>query len=67
MPDATFVAYVPRTLRERLRSALLGEDTGALKWEEKKVYGGSDFYISGPPALARKAHFYVQEWLCGNK
>ena len=65
MPHATFVAYVPQGMRDKLRSVLQEENTGALRWEEKKGRRGSEFYFSGPTSLARKTHSYVQEWVCG--
>lgn len=64
MSDATFVSFVPSAQRDKLRSVLEKEDTGELRWKEKKGRRGSEFYFSGPPALARRTHAYVQHWLC---
>ncbi len=63
MPNATFVAFVPAEQREALLSILRSEDTRPLSWREKRSFGGSEIYISGPPALARKAHVYIAEWV----
>lgn len=62
MPDATFVAYIPNSVRDQLRAALLNGDTGGLRWSEKRSRAGSEFYFSGPPALARRTHEYVVQW-----
>ena len=63
MSDATYVAFVPASKRDRLREILRNEDTGELVWRERRSWFGSEFYFSGPPALARKAHAYVAEWV----
>lgn len=63
MPDATFVAFVPANQREALLAILQSEDTRPLSWKEKKAFQGSEIYISGPPALARRAHAYISEWV----
>lgn len=63
MSDATYVAFVPANKRERLREMLRTEDTGALEWRERRSLFGSEFYFSGPPALARRAHAYVAQWV----
>jgi hypothetical protein len=63
MSDATYVSFVPKAKREKLREVLSGEDTGEITWRERKVHAGSEFYFSGPPALVRKVHAYVAEWL----
>ena len=64
MLDATFVAFVPRELRDQLRVQLQSADTAPLRWTEKKHRRGSEFYFSGPPGLARKTHALVQQWVC---
>jgi hypothetical protein len=63
MSDATYVAFVPRSKREKLRSTLQAEDTGAVTWREQKTLFGSEFYFSGPAALVRKTHAYITQWL----
>lgn len=63
MSDATFVAFVPAAKRDRLRQMLQTEDTGAIDWKERRSFGGSEFYFSGPSGLARRVHAYVIEWV----
>jgi hypothetical protein len=63
MSDATYVAFVPAKKRDRLREMLQTEDTGPLEWHERRAFSGSEFYFSGPAALARRAHAYVTEWV----
>ena len=63
MSDATYIAFVPTAKRDRLRQILQTEDTGPLSWREQRTMFGSEFYFSGPPGLARKAHAYVAEWV----
>ena len=63
MSEATYVAFVPKPKSDMLRHTLSTEDTGALSWRERKTFSGSEFYFTGPPELARRAHAYVAEWL----
>lgn len=63
MPEATYVAFVSKAKRAKLRTMLQTEDMGELSWREKKRLFGSEFYFSGPPTLARQAHAYVTKWL----
>ena len=63
MPEATYVAFVSKAKRAKLRTLLQTEDMGELSWREKKRLFGSEFYFSGPPTLARQAHAYVTKWL----
>jgi len=63
MDDATYVAFVPAAKRDQLRKILQTEDTGPLTWRERRSFNGSEFYFSGPAALARKAQAYVAQWL----
>jgi hypothetical protein len=63
MDDATYVAFVPAKKRDQLRKILETEDTGPLTWRERRSFHGSEFYFSGPAALARKAQAYVAQWL----
>ena len=64
MPEATYVAFVSKAQRSKLRNFLQSEDMGdQLSWREKKRLFGSEFYFSGPPTLARQAHAYVIKWL----
>ncbi len=63
MSDATYVAFVPRAKREKLRSTLQAADTGAVTWREHRKLFGSEFYFSGPSGLVRKTHAYIVHWL----
>lgn len=63
MAEATYVAFVPKTLRDRLRNTLQVEDTGALAWREQRQSRGSEFYFTGPSLLARQTHAYVVGWV----
>ena len=63
MSDATYVSFVPKSKRGKLRQVLESEDTGAVRWMEKKTFSGSEFYFSGPAALVRKTHAYITDWL----
>jgi hypothetical protein len=65
MPEATYVAFMSKAKRAKLRTMLQTEDMGELNWREKKRLFGSEFYFSGPPTLARQAHAYVTKWLAG--
>ncbi|PZQ64812.1 MAG: hypothetical protein DI570_04095 [Phenylobacterium zucineum] len=66
MPEATYVAFVPNGMSNKLRNVLQTEDTGAITWRERRVLFGSEFYFSGPPKLARAAHAYVSQWVVGH-
>lgn len=63
MHDATYVAFVPAAKRAKIRAILQSEDTAPLTWRERRSWFGSEFYFSGPPALARKAQAYVAQWV----
>ena len=63
MAEATFVSFVPKKKSDLLRKTLTTEDTGDLKWHERRTFSGSEFYFTGPAELARKAHVYVSQWL----
>ncbi|HEY2749889.1 hypothetical protein [Phenylobacterium sp.] len=63
MAEATYVAFVPAKKRDRLLEMLQTEDTAPLVWHERRSWFGSEFYFSGPAALARKAQAYVTEWV----
>jgi hypothetical protein len=63
MDEATFVSFVPKKKSDLLRQTLTTEDTGALRWRERRMFSGSEFYFTGPTELARKAHIYVTQWL----
>jgi hypothetical protein len=63
MAEATYVSFVPKTKRDKLRQTLTAEDTGDLRWRERKTFSGSEFYFTGPRELARRTHVYVTQWL----
>ena len=63
VPEATFVSFVPKAHRAKLRAALQAEDTGEVTWRELKRFSGSEFYFSGPPRTVRKTHEFVTYWL----
>lgn len=63
MVEATFVLYVPRSKRGRVRTALATDVTADLKWRERKTLFGSEFYFSGPSALARQVHATASRWV----
>jgi hypothetical protein len=64
--DVTYVSFVPRSRRDKLRSALAAEDTGRISWVEKRGIFGSEFHFSGPARLVRKTHAYITEWLASD-
>jgi hypothetical protein len=61
--EATYVSFVPRRRRAKLRKVLQSNDTGAIVWRERKRLFGSEFYFSGPTRLVRKTHDYITRWL----
>jgi hypothetical protein len=60
--ELTYVCFVPKSKRDKLREILQTEDTGPVRWTEKRARSGSEFYFSGPSLLVRKAHAYVSWW-----
>ena len=64
--EVTYVSYVPKRKRAKLRHVLQTEDTGAVRWSEKKKLFGSEFYFSGPTELVRKTHAYITQWLAAD-
>ena len=57
MEDATYVVFAPTSKRGLMREHFAqGSHHERLRWREQKRFGGSEFYISGPPAAAREAH-----------
>jgi hypothetical protein len=67
MTDVTYVAFVPRSKCDKLRDALSAEDTGAIRWFEKRGMFGSEFHFSGPAGLVRRTHAYITEWLASDR
>ena len=66
MIEATYVLFVPKAKRNKLRSVLQAEDTTPISWKEKRASGGSEFYFSGPASLARETHLHLARWLTTN-
>jgi len=63
MVEATFVLYVPKAQRTLVRTRLNAEAAADLKWRERKTLFGSEFYFSGPSALARQVHAIAASWI----
>lgn len=63
MSDATYVSFVPGSKRTRLRQILTSEDTGPVRWTEKRGLFMSEFSFSGPSAVVRKVHAHVTSWI----
>lgn len=63
MSEVTYVSFVPKRKRAKLRSVLQSEDTGEIRWREKKTLFGSEFYFSGPTDLVRRTHAFITRWL----
>jgi hypothetical protein len=61
--QVTYVSFVPKSKRDKLRKILETEDTGPISWSEKRTFAGSEFYFSGPSPLVRKAHLYITWWV----
>jgi hypothetical protein len=61
--QVTYVSFVPRSKRDKLRQILETEDTGPIQWTEKRTFMGSEFYLMGPSPLVRKAHQYISWWV----
>lgn len=65
MSEATYVVFVPKPMRGKLRNVLQSEDLGPMRWREQRRLRGSEFYFTGPPGLARRTHAYVMNWVTG--
>lgn len=63
MIEATFVLFVPKAKRAQVRGRLAKEASAELKWRERKMFSGSEFYFSGPAAKAREFHSTANRWL----
>lgn len=63
--EATYVLYAQKAVRGRLLQVLAAHADGAVRWRERKRLFGSEFYLTGPAAAARKAHSALTEaaWL----
>ena len=66
MTEVTYVSFVPFAKRAKLRNLLKEEGAGPLKWREKRRLFGSEFYFSGPPAVARETHLQISLWLAAD-
>jgi hypothetical protein len=67
MAELTCMSFVPKGQRGKLRHVLMTEDTGELRWRERKTLFGSEFYFSGPAGLVMRTHRYVSHWVAENK
>jgi hypothetical protein len=67
LTDVTYVSFVPRSRRAKLRNALSSEDTGQIRWVEKRRIFGSEFHFSGPARPVRKTHAYITAWLASDR
>ena len=56
MIDPTYVLLVPRAKRKEFRTILGKEDIAPVSWREKRSFGGSVFYLTGPATLVRETH-----------
>jgi hypothetical protein len=54
--EATYVLFAQNSQRARLREALAAQSDGPVRWRERKLLFGSEFYLTGPAAAARRAH-----------
>jgi hypothetical protein len=63
MVEATYVLFVPKAKRSRVRTGLASEAGEDLKWRERRTLFGSEFYLSGPAMLARQVHAAATAWI----
>jgi hypothetical protein len=63
MAEATFVLYAPRSRRAGLRATLGAVGADRVTWRERKMLFGSEFYLTGPSAAARRVHAAATDWL----
>ena len=63
MVEATYVLFVPKAKRLQVRDVLKADVPESVQWRERKKLFGSEFYVSGPAALAREAHEQAVRWL----
>ena len=40
MIEATYVSFVPKKKSDKLRQTLTAEDTGPLRWHERRTFSG---------------------------
>jgi hypothetical protein len=67
MGNLTYVSLVPKESTDKLRKILSEEDTGEIEWREVRAGRGSEFYFTGPSALARCTHEYVTLWVANER
>lgn len=63
MVETTYVLFVPKAKRARVRTGLAAEPNEVLKWRERRTLFGSEFYFSGPAAVARQTHACASRWV----
>ena len=62
--DATYVIFAAKDARAGVRERLRVAIDETIRWTERKSFGGgSEFFLSGPPARAREAHEAMMLWL----
>jgi hypothetical protein len=61
--EATYVIFAAKAARSGVRERLRAAIDDAVRWTERKSFGGSEFFISGPPARAREAHEAMMLWM----
>jgi hypothetical protein len=67
MADLTCVVFVPKKARGQLRHVLMTADMGELRWRERKRLFGSEFYFTGPSALALKTQAFLTRWVAARR
>lgn len=60
MIEATFVLFARKAQLGRLRAFLKSHAMETVSWKERRRLFGSEFYVSGPAAEARRAHEAAQ-------
>jgi hypothetical protein len=63
MSETTCVSIVPKAKRIQLRQILANEETGAVRWRERRRLFVSEFYFTGPTREVMRAHSYISHWL----
>jgi hypothetical protein len=61
--EATYVIFAAKAARASVRERLREAAADVLRWTERKGLGGSEFFISGPPARVREAHEALALWM----
>jgi hypothetical protein len=63
MAEITYTCFVPRSKRDELREVLETENTGGVRWRERRTFSGSEFSFTGPSQTVRKAHTFLTRWV----